>query len=76
MKVEIHPLNAKGKYYIDPDNCICCAACEGVEPNIFNNDNDEYVYRVARQPENSAEESLCEEALTSCPTEAIHDDGN
>ena len=74
--IEIHPLNAKGKYYIDQNSCTCSAACEYIAPNIFKyNNEDEFGYYVARQPENVEEEALCQEAIKCCPVEAILDDG-
>ena len=72
----IHPLNAKGKYYIDQNHCTCSAACEFVAPQIFQFSPDHDLgYYVARQPQNDAEEELCREAMDCCPVEAIRDDG-
>lgn len=74
--VELHPLNAKGKYYIDQNTCLCSDACAYTAPNIFSYDIDSNLgYYVAKQPENSEEELLCQEAMRDCPVEAISDDG-
>ncbi len=72
-----HPLNTKGKYYINQDYCFWCATCEYVAPNNFKVDsgNADFGAYVFKQPENSEEEDNCREALNSCPHEAIHDDG-
>lgn len=73
--MKIHPLNAKGKYYVDTDYCTCCTACEFSAPNNFKVDNDELVSFVIKQPENVKEEKQCAEALRCCPHETIFDDG-
>jgi len=73
--IEVHPLNAKGKYYIDQNDCTCCAACEFVAPQFFRYSEDDGVYYVDKQPEEHDEYNLCAEAMMSCPVEAIHDDG-
>lgn len=76
-EVKIHPLNAKGKYYVDQDTCTCSDTCTYHAPDNFTYRLDEknFGYYVAKQPENAEEEAKCKEALNSCPVEAIHDDG-
>ena len=73
-EIRKHPLNAKGKYYVDYDTCLnhCCF---DIAPNNFKMDKD-YVAYVFKQPETSEEEAQCQEAMMCCPVEAIHDDGN
>jgi ferredoxin len=73
--MKIHPLNAKGKYYVDQDTCTCSAACEYVAPKHFAIDDEEYGFYVSKQPETLEEEEKCKEAMNSCPVEAILDDG-
>jgi ferredoxin len=73
--ITIHPLNAKGKYYVDQDSCTCSAACEYNAPNNFKEDKSEYGFYVAKQPETPEEEAQCKEAMRCCPVEAIYDDG-
>lgn len=68
-----HPLNSKGKYYVDQDCCTCSAACEVVAPNHFKYDEG-FVY-VFKQPETPEEEAQCKDAMMCCPVEAIYDDG-
>ncbi|MEP6903036.1 MAG: ferredoxin [Actinomycetota bacterium] len=72
-EIRKHPLNAKGKYYINQDNCTGCAACEYVAPNNFKYE-DGYMY-IFKQPQTIEEATLCKEAIMGCPHEAIHDDG-
>lgn len=74
--LKIHPLNAKGKYYVDQDTCTCSAACEVVAPNNFADGGEEYGFYVIKQPETPDEKDRCKEAMWCCPVEAIHDDGN
>lgn len=74
--IKIHPLNTKGKYYVDQDVCTCSAACEDIAPNIFKSSDEDYGFFVAKQPETPEEETLCKEAMMCCPVEAILDDGN
>lgn len=65
--------NVPGKYYVD-SNCDFCETCIEMAPENFAAHDDEYAY-VIKQPENDAEEDACQEALESCPSEAIGDDG-
>ncbi len=75
--IKIHPLNAKGKYYVDYDTCTCSAACEYTAPNNFKYGNDkEYGFYVAKQPEMPEELAQCQEAMNCCPVEAIYNDGD
>jgi len=66
--------NAPGKYYVD-SNCIDCDVCRTTAPNNFAANEDEGFSYVIKQPENDEEEALCQEAIESCPVEAIGDDG-
>jgi ferredoxin len=63
-----------GKYYVD-SNCIDCDVCRETAPNNFQANEDEGYSYVSKQPENDEEEAKCQEALESCPVEAIGDDG-
>jgi ferredoxin len=71
--IKKHPLNVKGKYYVDYDVCLhhCCF---DIAPNNFKLDQDCVAY-VFKQPETLEEESQCKNAKDCCPVEAIHDDG-
>lgn len=72
-KIKLHPLNAKGKYYIDQNICTWSGACEVHAPNNFRYEGEYYF--VNKQPETVEEEMQCQEAMHYCPVEAIFDDG-
>ncbi len=77
-EIRKHPLNAKGKYYVDQDNCDICAACIYTAPDNFrlrNEDLYEFGAYVFKQPETLEEQDSCEEAVMCCPTEAILNNG-
>lgn len=63
-----------GKYYVD-SNCIDCDVCRTTAPNNFTANEDEGFSYVFKQPENDDEDAQCQEAIESCPVEAIGDDG-
>lgn len=67
------PENVPGKYYVD-GNCEFCETCIELAPENFDANDDEYAY-VVKQPGNDTEEDACQEAMASCPMEAIGDDG-
>lgn len=67
-------LNVAGKYYVD-SSCIDCDVCRTTAPNNFQANEDEGYSYVYKQPENDEEEAQCQEAMESCPVEAIGDDG-
>jgi len=68
------PESVPGKWYV-ADDCIACDSCISIAPDIFMMvESEEYAY-VAKQPENEEEEALCEEAMESCPSESIGNDG-
>jgi ferredoxin len=56
-------------FEIDQEQCIRCASCSSIAPNIF------YVGDVSayilRQPVDEAELRQCEAAMGNCPTSAI-----
>jgi len=68
------PDQAPGKYYVD-SSCIDCDVCRTTAPENFDANEDEGYSFLKKQPENDEEEGLCEEAMESCPVEAIGDDG-
>jgi len=73
--MEIHPLSAKGKYYVDVETCTWCGMCEVEAPENFKlSVNYEGAY-VFKQPETSQEEEQCMSALDCCPHLAILGDG-
>jgi ferredoxin len=74
-EIRKHPLNTKGKYYVDQDNCTCMGACADVAPNNFAIDKTNYSSYVFKQPETLSEIDQCNEAIICCAFEAIHNDG-
>jgi ferredoxin len=66
--------NVSGKYYVD-DQCIACGVCEGTAPENFKLNNDGTHAFVAKQPENDVEENQVKDAMNSCPSNSIGDDG-
>ncbi len=73
-RTDKQPTNIDGMYYVDTQ-CIDCDVCRDMAPDHFmRNDADAYSY-VFRQPVTAEELDLCEEALQSCPVEAIGNDG-
>ncbi len=74
-KIKIHPLNVKGKFYVDHDACLDHECCADDAPEIFKMDRNTWGAYVFKQPENIKEVKKCQEAIKCCPMEAIHDDG-
>lgn len=66
--------NASGRYYVD-DTCIDCDICRNHAPLIFDKDEEIGFSIVVRQPVTKEEIELAEEARSSCPTDAIGNDG-
>jgi ferredoxin len=66
--------NVPGKYYVD-DQCIACGVCEGTAPENFKMNSDGTHAYVAKQPENDVEEGQVKDAMSSCPSNSIGDDG-
>jgi len=67
--------NVTGKFYCDYQ-CIDCDLCREMAPDNFKRNEDGGYSYVYKQPDNEEEEEQCKEALTSCPVEAIGDDGD
>lgn len=68
------PENAAGTYYVDMQ-CIDCDVCRDTAPDNFTRSDENGYSFVFKQPETDDERALCEEALYSCPVEAIGSDG-
>lgn len=66
--------NIAGKYYVD-STCIDCDQCRVQAPDFFARDEDTGMSFVKRQPANDEETTLMEEALNSCATASIGNDG-
>jgi len=67
--------NVPGKFYVD-STCIDCDVCRTTAPENFEANEDEGYSFVCKQPENDEELAQVEEAIESCPVEAIGDDGD
>ena len=66
--------NVPGKFYVD-DQCIACDACLMEAEKFFVMvDDDGYAF-VRLQPTTEEEVEECENALASCPVDAIGNDG-
>jgi ferredoxin len=63
-----------GKYYVDTQ-CIDCDVCRVTAPGNFQREENRGYSYVFRQPETADEEAQCQEAMDSCPVEAIGDNG-
>ena len=69
------PENAPGRYYVD-SQCIDCDVCRVTAPGNFQRHEEKAFSYVFRQPGNAEEEAQCQEAMDSCPVEAIGSDGD
>jgi len=69
------PDNIPGPYYNDT-SCIDCGMCPEIAPQFFKRQEDGGYSYVYRQPVTPEEIALAEEALDSCPTESIGNDGD
>ena len=55
--------------------CIDCDVCRVTAPANFQRNEAQGYSFVFRQPASAEEEAQCQEAMDSCPVEAIGDDG-
>ena len=69
------PETVPGKYYVDTQ-CIDCDVCRVTAPGNFQRSEDRAYSYVFRQPETAEESAQCQEAMDSCPVEAIGSDGD
>lgn len=74
-KINKHPLNVEGKYYVDADVCINHECCVIEAPNNFKMDEETWQAYVFKQPTTPEEEKQCLDAMNICPVESILDDG-
>lgn len=63
-----------GKFYVD-SQCIDCDLCRQTAPDNFDRSDNGYSF-VKKQPVSPEEETLCQQALSECPVEAIGSDGH
>jgi ferredoxin len=73
--LEKAPENVPGAYYNDT-TCIDCDLCREMAPQFFKRQDDGGYTYVYRQPFTPEEIALAEDALASCPTDTIGNDGN
>ncbi len=66
--------NVPGRYYVDAQ-CIDCDVCRVTAPLNFQRSETKGYSYVFRQPEDAEENAQCQEAMDSCPVEAIGADG-
>lgn len=62
------------KVIVDFDKCTSNAICMGVAPEVFEVRDDGYLYVLQEEPPEELRSKL-EEAVVSCPTQAISLDG-
>ena len=67
--------NVAGKYYITED-CINCGLCEAIAPENIKYDETLGEQIVFKQSASPTEDEQLQEAIESCPTTAIGDDGD
>ena len=58
------------KVHVDQDECIGCGTCEGICPEVFQLNEETGTSEVIKSE--GGPEDLIEEAIDSCPVEAIH----
>ena len=68
------PESVPGKYYVDTQ-CIDCDVCRVTAPQNFQRNEDKGYSYVSNQPGSAEEDAQCQEAMDSCPVEAIGKDG-
>jgi ferredoxin len=66
--------NQSGKFYVDA-SCIDCDQCRSLAPAFFSRDEELGFSIVHRQPAEQDEIALAQEAMDSCPTGSIGNDG-
>ena len=67
--------NMEGEYYVT-NECMFCGVCSQLAPTVFKFKKEEGYSFVIKQPETKEENELAIEALESCFTNAIFNDGN
>ena len=68
------PESIPGPFYVD-SQCIDCDVCRVTAPANFQRHAENPYSFVFAQPSNAEERAQCEEAMDSCPVEAIGSDG-
>ncbi len=73
-KADKLPNQPDGTFYVD-SQCIDCNLCRETAPDNFTRSDENGYSYVYKQPETEEQKKLCQEALESCPVEAIGNDG-
>jgi len=68
------PENVSGPFYVD-HQCIDCDVCRVTAPENFQRHAEKPYSYVFSQPATPEQRAQCEEAMDSCPVEAIGSDG-
>jgi len=68
------PDNVPGPYYVDA-TCIDCDQCRTMAPKFFGRNADSGASFVLCQPSTAEDIAEVREAMTSCATGSIGDDG-
>ena len=69
-----NPGNVRGPFYVD-NTCIDCGMCPTNAPAFFRRNAELGMSVVFKQPLTVAELAEARDALESCPTDSIGDDG-
>jgi ferredoxin len=69
------PASVPGAYYVD-EQCLDCSCCQVIAPTIFARNNEYGCSFVQKQPSSPEEFEAAEEALATCPHEAIRRNGS
>ena len=67
------PENKPGMFYVD-SKCIDCDLCREIAPSFFKQNAEEGHSYVYNQPISDKDIEGCNEALDSCPVDAIGND--
>jgi ferredoxin len=68
------PGNVAGAFYVD-NTCIDCDLCRQIAPSVFHRNDDSGLSVAFRQPSTAEEWEQAREAVASCPTDSVGDDG-
>lgn len=68
------PENIAGRFFVD-STCIDCDLCRTIAPTTFRRNDEVGLSIVYHQPGSPEEIELAEEAIDSCPVNAIGNDG-
>lgn len=66
--------NVAGRFYVD-SSCIDCDQCRVIAPENFARNEDTGTSYVQKQPQTEEEIAKVREAIDSCATASIGDDG-